>query len=84
MKLLSLFVIGVIFGLGISLSGMGNPAKVVNFFDFAGTWDPSLIFVMGGALVVTFIGYKFVLGWKNPIFSPHFFVPSNTNIDFRL
>lgn len=40
-------VIGVIFGTGIALSGMANPAKVLNFFDIAGTWDPSLAFVMG-------------------------------------
>ena len=46
-------LIGLVFGIGISISGMANPAKVLNFFDVAGTWDPSLIFVMGGALAVT-------------------------------
>lgn len=45
------YLIGVLFGLGISLSGMANPAKVINFFDVAGTWDPSLAFVMGGAVI---------------------------------
>jgi hypothetical protein len=50
----------LIFGLGIAISGMANPAKVLNFFDVAGSWDPSLIFVMGGALITTAIGYFLV------------------------
>ena len=61
MRILSAFIVGLIFGVGIAISGMINPAKVLNFFDIAGTWDPSLIFVMGGALVTTFIGYRLVL-----------------------
>jgi uncharacterized membrane protein YedE/YeeE len=61
MKLIVTYLIGLVFGIGISISGMANPAKVLNFFDVAGTWDPSLAFVMGGALVVAFIGYKLVL-----------------------
>ena len=48
MRLFFGYLIGLIFGVGIALSGMANPAKVINFFDFAGTWDPSLVFVMGG------------------------------------
>ena len=56
MRLLSFYVIGLIFGIGISMSGMANPAKVLNFFDIAGRWDPSLAFVMGGALGVTALG----------------------------
>ena len=50
MHLIIVYLIGVIFGTGIVVSGMANPAKVINFFDIAGTWDPSLAFVMGGAL----------------------------------
>ena len=61
MRVLTSYLIGLIFGVGISISGMANPAKVLNFFDVAGTWDPSLAFVMGGALVVTFIGYRYIL-----------------------
>ena len=49
-KFIASALIGAIFGLGIAISGMANPAKVLNFFDVAGSWDPSLIFVMGGAL----------------------------------
>ena len=59
-KLVSALLIGVIFGVGIAISGMANPAKVLNFFDVFGTWDPSLIFVMGGALVTAAIGYRIV------------------------
>ena len=56
MRALAGLAAGLIFGIGLVISGMFNPAKVLNFLDIAGTWDPSLIFVMGGALVVTFIG----------------------------
>jgi uncharacterized membrane protein YedE/YeeE len=61
-----IYLIGVIFGTGIVLSGMANPAKVINFFDVAGTWDPSLAFVMGGALIVTGIGYRLVVRPRAP------------------
>ncbi|HCI06068.1 MAG TPA: permease, partial [Sulfitobacter sp.] len=62
MKLIYALFTGLVFGVGISISGMINPAKVFNFFDIAGTWDPSLAFVMGGAVIVTFIGYR--LAWR--------------------
>lgn len=84
MRLLSTYLIGLIFGVGISISGMANPAKVLNFFDIAGTWDPSLIFVMGGALLTTFIGYKIVFGRSAPVFESGFNVPSNRRLDARL
>ncbi len=84
MKLFATYLVGVVFGLGISLSGMANPAKVLNFFDIAGTWDPSLIFVMGGALITTFVGYKLVFGRSAPVFEPDFNVPSSRRIDTRL
>lgn len=84
MKLITTYLIGLIFGVGISISGMSNPAKVLNFFDIAGTWDPSLIFVMGGALVTTFIGYKLVFGRAAPLFEPRFSVPTSRMIDAKL
>lgn len=84
MKLISTYLIGLVFGVGISISGMANPAKVLNFFDVAGTWDPSLILVMGGALVTTFIGYRIVLGRKEPLFEVRFSLPNARNIDARL
>ena len=84
MRLFVTYLIGLVFGVGISISGMANPAKVLNFFDIAGTWDPSLIFVMGGALVTTFIGYKLVFGRSAPVFGEVFSVPNSRMIDMRL
>ena len=78
-------LIGAIFGLGIAISGMANPAKVLNFFDVAGSWDPSLIFVMGGALITTAIGYLVVFGAREkPVFDADFHLPINKTIDARL
>lgn len=84
MKLLVTYLTGLVFGLGISISGMANPAKVINFFDFAGTWDPSLMFVMGGALIVTFIGYRLVFRRPAPIFGGAFNVPTSRTLDAKL
>jgi len=84
-KLISAFLIGGLFGLGIAVSGMINPAKVLNFFDIAGTWDPSLIFVMGGGLAVAFIGYRIVFGhYKAPLFETSFALPTKRTIDGQL
>jgi uncharacterized protein len=84
-KIASAFAIGIIFGLGIAISGMANPAKVLNFFDIAGTWDPSLIFVMGGALVTTAIGYRLVFGARvRPLLENSFAVPVSRTIDIQL
>lgn len=76
--------IGLIFGAGIAISGMANPAKVLNFFDFAGIWDPSLALVMGGALVVTALGYFFVLKRPAPVFDKAFHLPTSKDIDLPL
>ena len=84
MRLLTIFLIGLLFGLGIVISGMGNPAKVLNFFDIAGSWDPSLILVMGGALSVTFIGYRLVLPRPGPLFATKFSLPTSSVIDGKL
>jgi hypothetical protein len=84
MRLLSIYLIGVLFGAGIALSGMANPAKVLNFFDVAGTWDPSLILVMGGALGVTFLGYRLTLRRPAPLYGPKFHLPTSRVIDWRL
>ena len=84
MRLLSLYLIGLVFGAGISVSGMANPAKVLNFFDIAGSWDPSLIFVMGGALITTFIGYRLVFRRPAPLMETKFVVPTSRVIDGKL
>lgn len=84
-KILSAFLIGAVFGIGIAISGMANPAKVLNFFDIAGTWDPSLLFVMGGALVTTAIGYRVVFGAKSkPVFENSYALPTLRQIDAEL
>ncbi|UWQ09376.1 YeeE/YedE family protein [Aliiroseovarius crassostreae] len=84
MPLLLIFVIGAIFGLGISVSGMANPAKVLNFFDIAGSWDPSLAFVMGGALAVTIPGYWWVFRRGRPVLEASFTLPGTRLIDRKL
>ena len=81
MPLLAAGLIGMIFGSGILLAGMANPAKVLNFFDIAGSWDPSLAFVMAGALAVTFLGYRFVLRRPRPVFDVKFHLPTRRDID---
>ncbi|MCB6179387.1 YeeE/YedE family protein [Rhodobacter sp. Har01] len=84
MRILSALLIGLVFGCGIVLSGMGNPAKVLNFFDLAGGWDPSLILVMGGALAVTYLGYRAVLRRPAPLLDRAFHLPKSRVIDARL
>lgn len=81
MRLLSAYAIGLIFGLGISVSGMINPAKVLNFFDIAGTWDPSLAFVMGGALAVAIPGYRLAFRRPAPVLEDRFQLPDTRIID---
>jgi len=84
-KILSALMVGALFGIGIAISGMANPAKVLNFFDIAGTWDPSLLFVMGGALVTTAIGYRVVFGTrKTPVFEADYALPTSRRIDAEL
>jgi uncharacterized membrane protein YedE/YeeE len=83
-RIISSFAIGLVFGIGILVSGMANPAKVLNFFDIAGTWDPSLAFVMGGALIVTAIGFRLVLSRSHPLLAGGFSLPTKRDIDIRL
>lgn len=84
MRLLAYYLIGLTFGTGIAFSGMMNPAKVTNFFDIAGAWDPSLAFVMGGALIITFIGYRSVLKRLAPLVDIRFHLPTSSAIDAKL
>jgi uncharacterized membrane protein YedE/YeeE len=84
MKLIYALLTGLVFGVGIAISGMMNPAKVFNFFDIAGTWDPSLAFVMGGAVLLTAIGYRLVWRRDAPLFGGAFQIPSSISIDARL
>ncbi|SDY68223.1 DUF6691 family protein [Citreimonas salinaria] len=75
------FLSGLVFGLGLVVSGMANPAKVLNFLDLAGSWDPSLAFVMGGATVTAYIGYRLVWRRTAPAMGGGFELPTSTRID---
>ena len=88
MTILVQFGIGVLFGLGLIVSGMSNPAKVLNFLDLgglpAGTWDASLAFVMAGAVAVSFVGFRHVLKLAHPVFAGRFYVPTRSDIDPKI
>jgi uncharacterized membrane protein YedE/YeeE len=84
MQALVALLSGILFGTGLAISGMVNPAKVLNFFDVFGTWDPSLVFVMAGALAVTITGYRLVLQRSAQAFATRFHLPSAQQIDARL
>lgn len=78
------FAAGLLFGVGLVVSGMSDPAKVLNFLDVAGTWDPSLAFVMGGALATTFVGYRLVFLRERPFAMPSFDLPQKRDVDAPL
>jgi uncharacterized protein len=75
---------GVLFGIGLVVAGMSNPDKVLNFLDVFGHWDPSLAFVMAGALVVTAIGYWLAWRQPKPVLADNFDLPLSKQIDARL
>ena len=72
---------GLVFGLGLSISGMINPVKVLGFLDLFGDWDPSLMFVMIGGLIVTFFGYRYSNKFSKPINDDSYHSPKSTQID---
>ena len=80
-KSIAALVSGLVFGVGMAISGMTNTERVQGFLDLFGQWDPTLAFVMGGGLLVTFIGYKFVLKNPAPLFADTFSIPTKTDID---
>lgn len=81
MKYLLAAASGLLFGIGLTVSGMVNPAKVKNFLDVAGTWDPSLALVMAGAIFVTLPGYAILKKTPKPWFAPAFQWPTRQDID---
>ena len=80
-QILSAFISGMIFGFGLSLAEMVNPARVIGFLDFAGHWDPTLLTVMIGALVVTIPAFPLILRRSKPVLTEEFVLPTKTNID---
>lgn len=81
---LAALLAGVLFGIGLAVSGMLIPDKVLNFLDIAGHWDPSLALVMGGALAITIPGYYLVTKRARPVFADTFSLPTNRDIDAKL
>lgn len=82
MKLIvTALISGILFGIGLALSQMTNPAKVLNFLDIAGNWDPSLILVMVGALAVTTLCFRQILKQPTPLFDKQFYLASKSAID---
>ncbi len=77
-------VAGALFGVGLGVSGMTRPEKVVGFLDLAGAWDASLAFVMLGAIAVHLVAYRLLRRRSSPIFDAKFHVPSRNDIDHRL
>lgn len=81
---ISTFFAGLLFGVGLTISQMVNPAKVIAFLDISGDWDPSLAIVMVSALAITFFGYRYILRTSKPLFSSEFRLPKRQDIDARL
>ena len=75
---------GLLFGFGLSLSQMIDRDRVLGFLDVSGDWDPTLLFVLGGAVGVTIIAFRFVLRLPQPIFADKFYLPTRKDIDLPL
>lgn len=84
MQILMALIVGLLFGIGLIVSGMADPSKVLGFLDLAGRWDPSLAFVMGGAILVALAGFGFAGGRKSALFGGPMKLPTATAIDRRL
>lgn len=84
MSLAISFLVGLIFGIGLLVSGMANPAKVLAFLDVAGGWDPSLAFVMVGAIAVGLIGFAFAMRHERTLLGLPMRLPRSGKIDRRL
>lgn len=78
---LAALVSGLVFGLGLSLAQMTNPDKVLNFLDITGHWDPSLLLVLGGAVVLSTVGYALVFRRRVPLWDSLFHMPQALAID---
>lgn len=81
--LVNLFA-GALFGLGLAVSGMVDPQKVIGFLDVAGEWDPTLAFVMGGALLVTIPAFRLIFKRQRPVLADDFELPTKKDLDARL
>ncbi len=82
--LLTSFVSGIVFALGLGISGMTRPIKVIGFLDFFGAWDASLAVVMIGAMAVYFVAYRFSKTMRAPMLAPDFALPKRGDLDTKL
>jgi len=80
-RTLSALVAGLLFGLGLAISQMTNPGKVLNFLDVTGRWDPSLLFVLGSAVLVTALSFRRILRRKAPLYDVRFYLPARQELD---
>lgn len=78
------FISGILFSIGLGVSGMTEPAKIISFLDIFGNWDPSLLFVMVGAIALHGILYRFISKKPTPLFDSKFYLTKNKSIDRRL
>jgi len=84
MHIIMALVAGLVFGIGLIISGMTDPSKVIGFLDLAGRWDPSLGFVMGGAILVGLVAFRFAAGRDKSLLGDAMRLPTATHIDRRL
>jgi uncharacterized membrane protein YedE/YeeE len=84
MQILTALVSGLLFGLGLIVSGMTDPSKVIGFLDLAGAWDPSLAFVMGGAILVGLFAFRFAAARPLALSGAPMALPASGRIDRRL
>ena len=80
----SAFLVGTLFGFGLAVSEMIDPARVIGFLDVTGRWDPTLLFVMGGALAVTLPGFPLILQRARPLLAEFFALPTQSKLDGSL
>ena len=81
MQTIMALISGLVFGVGLAISGMLDPSKISGFLDIFGVWDPSLALVMAGGVTVNAVGHRFVMRQSAPVFAPRFSLPSLTSID---
>lgn len=84
LKMLVCLLSGALFGVGLALAGMTNPIKVQDFLDISGHWDPSLAFVMGGAVAITVVAFAWILKRNKPWLAERFYLPSAVKLDRKL
>ena len=84
MQVISAFIVGLLFGIGLIVAGMTDPSKVQGFLDLAGHWNPSLAYVMGGAVLVALLAFRLAARRRTSLLGAAMHLPTSTAIDARL